>query len=308
MGNRRPQYAQLPLDATGRLVIDVDCLGCGYNLRGLQRTDACPECGQAVARAVAPERLRFANPDWLARVLRGVDWLLLAVFVEVVVVVAHYTLGLVSYLFEAGQIPEPVLVAMLLTPYGLGAYACWLLTTREWPHPQRETLCSLRTAARWVVMGMVAVVAAVTVWPALAWRWQIGPLRMSLALAAMAGFEAVGLVCVGLWLGRLARRIPAPAMVRHVHLFLGCAVAALLLYELTMAVLVARHVPSAVGDVGMPARAILAVGTTPWLELWMMGWGLLLLLYYRAWLEKVNKQARIAWTTARRGESAPVNR
>lgn len=41
-------------DDVGKVVeVDLPCVGCGYNLRTLEEGGKCPECGEAVARAVA---------------------------------------------------------------------------------------------------------------------------------------------------------------------------------------------------------------------------------------------------------------
>lgn len=60
-------------DSQGRIAVDVECVGCHYNLRGLVLTDhaACPECGLAVAQSIGKDRLWFADLDWLRSMDRG---------------------------------------------------------------------------------------------------------------------------------------------------------------------------------------------------------------------------------------------
>ncbi len=41
-----------PLDEAGRLALDLNCVTCGYNLRGLDPETICPECGIPVGRSL----------------------------------------------------------------------------------------------------------------------------------------------------------------------------------------------------------------------------------------------------------------
>ncbi len=63
------------LDEMGRIAQDLDCVRCGYNLRGLEPRASCPECDEAVARALRGELLRFADPAWVTSLSAGVVWL-----------------------------------------------------------------------------------------------------------------------------------------------------------------------------------------------------------------------------------------
>jgi len=64
----------IPVDAAGRLDIDLLCLHCGYNLR-MQPPGpegSCPECGAAVEPSVR-YGLTLADRRWLCRLVRGLD-------------------------------------------------------------------------------------------------------------------------------------------------------------------------------------------------------------------------------------------
>jgi hypothetical protein len=55
----------------------LHCLRCGYDLRGLPSTGACPECGLSVERSQVGEReLHRGRPAWLQRLWIGIVLLL----------------------------------------------------------------------------------------------------------------------------------------------------------------------------------------------------------------------------------------
>ncbi len=60
-------------DATSpdTLVVDITCVRCDYNLRGLREGAKCPECGIAIALSLKHDRLIFADPVWFSRFVRG---------------------------------------------------------------------------------------------------------------------------------------------------------------------------------------------------------------------------------------------
>ena len=62
MDIREAASDKLRLDASGRLDEDIACRKCGYNLRGLNKDGACPECGTAVGRSTQGDLLRFCDP------------------------------------------------------------------------------------------------------------------------------------------------------------------------------------------------------------------------------------------------------
>ncbi len=57
----------------------VPCRRCRYDLRGLPADGRCPECGTPVAVSIAGDRLRNADPAWLATLARGTRLILAAV-------------------------------------------------------------------------------------------------------------------------------------------------------------------------------------------------------------------------------------
>lgn len=65
------------LDAAGSIAVDLGCLSCGYNLRGLAPGGRCPECGVAIGRSAHGDLLRFCSPRWLRTITRGINLLIL---------------------------------------------------------------------------------------------------------------------------------------------------------------------------------------------------------------------------------------
>src|SRR5512145_2761759 len=77
--------ADLTVDANGRIDMDVQCVSCGYNLRGLLPEGRCPECGTAVGRSTRGDFLRFCDPTWVEKLASGMNWIVANLIVAVVV-------------------------------------------------------------------------------------------------------------------------------------------------------------------------------------------------------------------------------
>lgn len=75
------------LDGAGTVQTDIPCRKCGYNLRSLNAGGRCPECGSPVGLSVQGNLLRFADPNWLMGLRKGVNFILVAVLVSVIVVI-----------------------------------------------------------------------------------------------------------------------------------------------------------------------------------------------------------------------------
>lgn len=70
---------------------DARCAGCGHMLRGLDVDGVCPECGVPVSRSVGIAPLSEAAPEYLARLHRGVVWVITGIILTVLL-----TLGAVA--------------------------------------------------------------------------------------------------------------------------------------------------------------------------------------------------------------------
>ena len=74
------------LDADGRVMGDLACAECGYNLRMLESTGNCPECGMAVVVSARRDRLSDAPGGWLRGITRGARWLHLSIILALPVI------------------------------------------------------------------------------------------------------------------------------------------------------------------------------------------------------------------------------
>lgn len=119
---------------------DLSCVRCAYNLRMLQQTGRCPECGLPVTLSV---ELGFAlaksRPAYVRRLSRACWLLLLARLLPLTLAIAEIVLG-------------DSWAALVALPLAALAYAMglWMLAAREHPHVQPElrwTSRSLRLAS-----------------------------------------------------------------------------------------------------------------------------------------------------------------
>ncbi len=79
---------------TGDIVADDrPCMGCSYNLRGLRRDGACPECGALVARSMFPSLLAAGERKHIARLRLGAALLVVAILCAGVRDALTWTMG-----------------------------------------------------------------------------------------------------------------------------------------------------------------------------------------------------------------------
>lgn len=74
MTNPTATSSPLTVDPNGCIAVDIACVRCGYNLRTLRQEATCPECGTAVERSLQGNLLCLADPEWVGRLARGLNW------------------------------------------------------------------------------------------------------------------------------------------------------------------------------------------------------------------------------------------
>ena len=255
-----PKAIPAPI-AAGDITIDLPCARCGYNLRGLRADHLCPECGTPIERSLIGNLLRFADPEWLAKLRLGIAlrlWnLLVAAFLGVGAVIAQF-FGLFTIQTAIG-----ILGGLL------GLWAVWLITTPEPNIAVSEDSMSLRRLIRaCAIIGLLAAqtnqiltVAAPAASPALNLGYVFFVLigvGMLIGVVAMAG-EFV-------YVRRFARRIPNPKLADNTTVVMwglsGTMAAAAVVFVVSMVVLLPLAMTAAAGGGGGGAGATTVTNVT----------------------------------------------
>jgi len=115
-----------PAPTDGTIDHDVECIKCGYNLRGLNRSGRCPECGTEISPSMRGDLLKFAAPDWLRKVKLGADLMYYGIGVGIIVGV-----GAAIITIATAAIGPLLLSAMGILTSVLYLAALYLMTTQE---------------------------------------------------------------------------------------------------------------------------------------------------------------------------------
>lgn len=135
----------------GPVDFDLVCLNCGYNLRGLDRLSACPECGSAVARSLMGDLLRFSSASYVRSLKLGALIIVIATLGEVVAGGAG--IGLAIAFPGAGQLGSQ----MLSIAASLALLAgWWLLATTDPAQEGRDESITARRLLR-IALGVQVV-------------------------------------------------------------------------------------------------------------------------------------------------------
>jgi hypothetical protein len=108
-------------DEHGVIAVDHECKRCSYNLRGLREDGRCPECGTPIGLSATGDLLRFADPEWVSTVARGLTIILWMILVGIIV-------GAFAAALEAMETPEVVGTALGFLAQLVGYYGVWLMT------------------------------------------------------------------------------------------------------------------------------------------------------------------------------------
>jgi hypothetical protein len=198
-----PLNATACVDADGRLVIELTCVKCGYDLRSQVALGACPECGAPVAESLRPERLCFAPLDWLRGLIRG----LRMIFVASLGVPLLLVFGMFLSGECAGGCVMVIVLGLILLSLTVGVF---FFSQSD----GRVVSNSARHVARISAIVLLACVGlgllSVDVHESEA-VWIVCWFGVQLSLGVLA-------TTLGLHMGHLARRIPAPKLERFARL------------------------------------------------------------------------------------------
>jgi len=115
-------------EAGGLIQSDLHCISCGYNLRGLDSSGQCPECGKAIGRTLAAGPI--ASRRWTGR-------LRLSAVIAAVTCLSLVGLGLWCYVraqvIFLGDEGARLAMTWVAVNLGLGALAAMLAL---WPQPR----------------------------------------------------------------------------------------------------------------------------------------------------------------------------
>ena len=133
------------VDEHGRLVQDLECVKCKYNLRTIHADAACPECGTAVGRSFLGNRLRYCNPKWLAGVWHGLNCLAAAAGCVTVLFVFPLVFGTE---FGHGDLWSFVMAATIAIGLVLAIIGVWRASLPDPDRIEREPAINGRHMAR----------------------------------------------------------------------------------------------------------------------------------------------------------------
>ena len=132
---------------------DVACVGCGYNLRGLEVSGKCPECGLDISRSLHGDQLVFSSVEYLGALCRGIRLIFAALVARVLIIVIGIVVGLLIGINADSISPGVESLAMGLAALADAAVAIvlivgwWLFST---PDPSITSANTGDTARKFV--------------------------------------------------------------------------------------------------------------------------------------------------------------
>ena len=239
------EHAQSTGPAAEQVKEDRNCVGCSYNLRGLQSDGLCPECGYSIQRSLMGPLLRYSSAEYLKTLQQGVLLLIISAFASVVI-------GMVTFAIEAAiagiAINQGVPLAgltgarafVLFAVEAVGAIVAivgWYMLSVEDPSfVGTENGSKARRAVRILTMVRLAAVLGGLLFLGIDHLFQLS-MEMSVAGGIVTGALPVlawgAVMIVGmLYIEWLARRIPDDAMATRarryawllpvIYIFLAC--------------------------------------------------------------------------------------
>ena len=194
------------------IVTDLPCITCGYNLRGLHADGTCPECGAAIAAAIAVRVELVGDRRWGRRVVAGAGLLLWLPFVLPAAYgfVTWHAMRMMGHARPAGVVYAVHLLAVVAT-MGLGMLGTWWITTPSPQPPAQRPAEVWRSTARWAVGTVVAAYLLGAILPRMRhdpaiWQYMglclaaVATTSVALGLHTAAVAARLGAVCLAHWL------------------------------------------------------------------------------------------------------------
>lgn len=290
------------LDPAGHVAQDLNCIGCGYNLRTLHREGLCPECGLPVGRSIEGDRLMYQNPEWIETVARGISWLVTGIILSAVLGTGIHLVLMDNAMrgTRAGSSTDLRMVVRLLV-HGVYLIGCWKLTTPEPRTVERETSLTVRQVIR---------ICAVLNLPLIPIAWKVASTIMLVLLFMALGIIVffTNLCAVFIYLRRLALRLPDESLALQARLVMwGLAISfgiSFLLGPITALGLQVFAGSQAGFEMVIWAMGIMRIGLGAGKVVFGL-WALVLLLKYRRALTDAAFYARFTLTPGRPSPASP---
>jgi hypothetical protein len=135
----------------------IQCVICGYVLRGLSLSGRCPECGTAVERSLRGNLLQYSSPAYLASLHRGVFLIQAAIVAQILLIVSlvFAAIGLGAAMGAEPSWLEPLFACIGLGVAAISLYGWWLFSS---PDPATSGIHTGATARR--VLRTVVILEA----------------------------------------------------------------------------------------------------------------------------------------------------
>ncbi len=188
--------------ATNKVIVDLACRRCGYNLRTQHEQGVCPECGSPVGLSTRGNFLQYANPEWVAKVAKGLQIVFWMIIVEIALSICF------------GNVINPIAPFIGVLATVIDVVGVWLMTEPDPSGIGEEKNVSARKIVR-----ASAVLAAASV--ALDNAMDVGSTALPdtfVALLTILGVAAalaqiVAFIVRYTYFAIIARRIPNQALV-----------------------------------------------------------------------------------------------
>ena len=225
-------------DTDGRIVTDLPCKGCQYNLRGQLPSGVCPECGLPVEESLKSEHLRFADIGWLRSLKSGLTLIIIGTLGSTVVYGLFQLLAgiVMSSSRTRWNLPSPssfgdldlaIQITIIMDflvfsiPMALLCIGYWVLTK---PDPKTDSPGYEETITRWGFLSSYTMLIALKLYTLLSVIiafevpesvWFLGGLIFAIAVAQFVAFPAQMV-----YLRSLARRLPSRKLMLHTSIVL----------------------------------------------------------------------------------------
>ncbi len=188
---------------------DIYCIGCGYNLRNLDPSGACPECGMPIERSLQTSILRFASPDWLRNIRRGFN---LVIFIFVMNLLLGVAVGV-----SAGGGAPVVGGSFFAASNVIGLISqlvyIWAIFLITAPDPRQSVTESPRS---WRRLTRMFILAGFACFAAGLLAQEFASMIAFMAIGVVANLIQLGLIFCGLsYLQTLAERVPDPKLAKN---------------------------------------------------------------------------------------------